>query len=112
MVPFFGAAVRFARFRVHGRARAPPRRGWTSALGPLGDTPTSAALICNSVRSFETRTLPEYRFWKGSHLKTSNENASEGVTEAFSFEVLERSPCQNSGFGAVYILKHRTKLLV
>ena len=39
------------------------------------------------VRSFEKPTLPECRFWKGSQLKTSNEIASEGVTDAFSFDV-------------------------
>ena len=89
----------FCPIRGAPRCTSPPRRGWTSALGPLGGTSTFVALICKSVRSFPMRALPEYRFWKGSHLKTSNEMASEVGTEAFSFGVLQRSPCQNSGFG-------------
>ena len=94
------------------RCTTPARRGWTSALGGLGGTSTFVALICNSVRSFETPTLPECRFWKGSHSKTSNEMASEGVAEAFSFEVLQRTPFQNTGSGRVRILKLRTKSLL
>ena len=105
---FVEALLRFARFGVHVGARPPLTEGRTCAgdrghrLGPLKR---------NLVRSFPMRTLPKHRFWKGSHSKSSNEIASEGVTEAFSFDVLQRSPCQNSGFGAVGISKHRTKLL-
>ena len=103
---------RCARFEMHVGARPLPRRGWTCALGGLGDTPTFVALICKSVQSFPTRTLPEYRFWKGSHLKTSNEIASEGVTEAFSFDVLQRSPCQNSRFWSGWHFKTSNEIVL
>ena len=106
--PSFEPLLRFARFGVHVGARAPlAEAGLVRAdISP----PPVPNLQFRSM--FERPTLPEYRFWKGSHLKTSNEIASEGVTEAFSFDVLERSPYQNSGFGAVGISKLRTKLLV
>ena len=104
---FFEALLRFARFGVHVVHDPPPPR---VDLCTRTSVPRRS-LICNSVRCFERPTLPKQRFWKGSHSKTSNGIASEGVTEAFSFDVLQRSPCQNSGFGAVGISKHRTKLL-
>ena len=105
---FFEPLWRWARFGVHVGARPPPRRGWTCAGGPghrLGPFKR------NSVRCFKRPPLPEYRFWKGSHSKTSNEIASEGVAEAFSFEVLQRTPFQNLYSGRVGVSKLRTKLL-
>ena len=65
-----------------------------------------------SVRSFETPTLQEYRFWKGSHSKTSNEIASATPSEAISFEVFKCEPFQNLCFGRVGVSKHRTELQI
>ena len=107
MCPFDEAPLHFARFGCTS-VHEPPPRGETYRTRRSVPRRT---LICNSVRCVERPTLPNHRFWKGSYLKTSNEIASEGVAEAFSFEVLEFEPFQNLYSGRVGVSKLRTNLL-